>query len=166
MNTPSAELKRDPRKEERLRYDDRRERSSKHEERHRSDERARREERVSEYEERAKHEERARQEERPKRDSSEKEKERMSRYDDKNRYDERTRRDSAEKEKVKQDRGPRSKEREQPQPDGKIRQDHSSDKERTSRSERRMMTDKFRLTRTPSDAIRMISDAIPVCGLQ
>ena len=25
-----------------------------------------------------------------------------------------------------------------------------------------MMTDKFRLTRTPSDAIRMISDAIPV----
>ena len=72
----------------------------------------------------------------------------MSRHDDKNRYDERTRRDSSLKEKVKQDSGPRSKEREQPQPDGKIRQD-SSDKERTSRSERRMMTDKFRLTRTP-----------------
>ena len=46
-NTSSAELKRDPRKEERSRYEDRRERSSKHEERHRSDERARREERKS-----------------------------------------------------------------------------------------------------------------------
>ena len=89
----------------------------------------------------------------------------MSRYDGKNRYDERTRRDSSEKEKVKQDRGPRSTEREQPQPDEKTRQD-SSDKERTSRRERRMTTEKFRLTRTPSDAVRMISDAIPVCGLQ
>ena len=89
-NTSSAELKRDPRKEERSRCEDRRERSSKHEERHRSDERARREERVSRYEERAKHEKRARREERSRRDSSEKEKERMSRYDDKNRYDERT----------------------------------------------------------------------------
>ena len=97
LNTPSAELKRDPRKEERLRYDDRRERSSKHEERHRSDERARREERVSQYEERAKHEERARREERLRGDSPEKEKKRMSRHDDKNRYDERTRRDSSEK---------------------------------------------------------------------
>ena len=46
---------------------------------------------------------------------------------------------------------------------GGTRQD-SSEKERTS--ERRMTTDKFRLTRTPSDAIRMISDAISVCGLQ
>ena len=112
-----------------------------------------------------KYEDRARREGQSRRDISEKEKERMSRYDDKNRYDERTRRDSSEKEKVKQDSGPRSKEREQPQPDGKIRQD-SSDKERTSRSERRMTSDKFRLTRTPSDAIRMISDAISVCGLQ
>ena len=74
-NTSSAELKRDPRKEERSRYEDRRERSSKYEERHRSDER------VSRYEERAKHEKRARREERSRRDSSEKEKERMSRYD-------------------------------------------------------------------------------------
>ena len=72
LNTSSAELKRDPRKEERLRYDDRRERSSKHEERHRSDERARREERVGQYEERAKHEERTRREERSRRDSFEK----------------------------------------------------------------------------------------------
>ena len=88
----------------------------------------------------------------------------MSRYDDKNRYDERSRRDSSEKEKVKQDRGPRSTEREQPQPDEKTRHD-SSDKERTSRRERRMTTEKFRLTRTPSDAVLMISDAIPVCGL-
>ena len=71
-NTSSAELKRDPRKEERSRYEDRRERSSKHEERHRSDERARREERVSRYEERAKHEERTRREERSRRDSFEK----------------------------------------------------------------------------------------------
>ena len=85
----------------------------------------------------------------------------MWRYDDKNRYDERTRRDSSEKEKVEQDRGPRSKEREQPRPDVRTRQD-SSDKERTSRGERRMTTDKLRLTRTPSDAVRMISDAIPV----
>ena len=143
-NTSSAELKRDLRKEERLRYDDRRERS-KHEERHRSDERARREERVSQYEERAKYEERARREERLRGDSPEKEKKRMSRHDDKNRYDERTRRDSSEKEKVRQDRVPRAKEREQPQPD-----------------ERRMTIDKFRLTRTPSDAVRMISDALPV----
>ena len=141
-NTSSAELKRDPRKEERSRCEDRRERSSKHEERHRSDERACREKRVSQYEERAKHEERARREERSRRDSSEKEKERMSRYDGKNRYDERTRRDSSEKEKVRQDRVPRAKEREQPQPDEKTRQD-SSCKERTSRRERRMTTDKI-----------------------
>ena len=94
-------------------------------------------------------------------DSPEKEKKRMSRHDEKNRYDERTRRDSSEKEKVRQDRVPRAKEREQPQPDEKTRQD-SSCKERTSRRERRMTTDKFRLTRNPSDAVRMISDALPV----
>ena len=68
----SAELKRDPRKEERSR-----------DERHRSDKGAWREERAGQHEERAKNEDMAR------RNSSEKDKERVLRYDDKNKPDER-----------------------------------------------------------------------------
>ena len=102
-NTSSAELKRDPRKEERSRCEDRRERSSKHEERHRSDERALGEEIASRHEQRAKYENRARREEQLKRDWSEKEKEIMSRHDDTKKHDEQIRKESSEKEKVKQD---------------------------------------------------------------